>query len=109
MTEDAAKQKAGAGWYIDKRWPNEQRRWDGQRWLDDWRPLPLGPNSGPGAWMLIGFLLSIAGGLLTALAFVLDDTFGWWVLWIAAGIAGTVFNIGVIAKAVEVGVRSSRR
>ena len=97
--------KAQAGWYVDKRWPGEQRRWDGSKWLDDWRPKA---KAAPGDLILVGLGLVAFGAVVTAVAFATNQTVGWIVLGCSSFIAGTVFNMGVIAKAVELGVRASR-
>lgn len=99
--------KAAAGWYVDKRWPGEQRRWDGQRWLDQWRPTPS--KDGPAEWMVAGISLGVGLGILSGILLTLNETAGWVALWISAAVAGIVFNIGAIGKAVEIGVRAARR
>jgi RsiW-degrading membrane proteinase PrsW (M82 family) len=106
MPNDDSDKKAAAGWYADKRRPGEERRWDGARWLDDWRPVA---QTSPAAYMVIGVLLALLAGVLTAVGFALNETLGWAVLGISGGVAGTVFNIGMIGKAVEVGVRAASR
>lgn len=108
MPDDSEK-KAAPGWYIDKRWPDEQRRWDGAKWLDQWRPTPGSSGWTPEGFMLAGFLLALGLGIAAVIAFAVNESAGWLALWVAAGIAGIVFNIGVIGKAVEVGVRAARR
>jgi hypothetical protein len=107
MTE-VSEQKAVPGWYPDKRWPGEVRRWDGGKWLDEWRPAPDGSWS-PGTWMLAGAGLGALLAMLAGVAFAVDAKYGWPALWIAAATGGVVFNIGAIGKAVEVGIRAARR
>ena len=109
MPDDSEKKKAQPGWYVDNRWPGELRRWDGSKWLDDWRPAPPAFGERPEGFMVGGLALAVGLGVLTGIAFTADDAFGWWALWISAAVAGTVFNIGLIGKAVEIGVRAARR
>lgn len=104
MPNDSEK-KAAPGWYVDKRWPGEQRRWDGTRWLDDWRPAPKSP---PETWLFLGAILALVGGILTAICFSVSETAGWIAVGVTAAVAGTILNIGAMGKAVEIGVRASR-
>jgi hypothetical protein len=101
--------KPGPGWYHDKRWPGEQRRWDGAGWIDQWRPVASPWPQSPAGFMWIGAGLAIILGLVAGAAFEVSETAGWIVLSVASAIAGTVFNIGMIGKAVEIGVRAARR
>jgi len=103
MSNDS--EKTLPGWYIDKRWPGEQRRWDGTRWLDDWRPVA---KTSPEALMIVGALLVVLAAVLALVGFTMNSTTGWVVVGVGGLIAGTVFNIGVVSKAVEVGVRAAR-
>jgi hypothetical protein len=103
------KKKFEPGWYFDPRWPGEQRRFDGTKWLDLWRPVPADSAWTPGSWMFAGAGLGLLFGVLAAIAFEIDPKYGWPVFWLGCAVAGTVFNIGAIAKAVEVGIRAARR
>lgn len=58
--------------------------------------------------MFVGVLIAALGGVATGAAFAANHTVGWVALGLASSIAGTVFNIGVIGKGVEIGVRASR-
>lgn len=60
-------------------------------------------------WLIAGLVLAALLGVLSAVAFSVDASAGWIALWVTSAVAGTVFSIGVIGKAVEVGVRSARR
>lgn len=106
MPDDSENKKAQPGWYVDDRWPGEQRRWDGTRWLDEWRPAL---STTPATLMFIGVVFALVFAVLAALAAaVVDETAGWIMVAVGGAIAGTVFNVGMIAKAVEIGVRASR-
>lgn len=107
MTAQAASTTA-PGWYKDKRWPGEQRRWDGARWLDQWRPESLPTGSGPIAWIVMGLVSGVLLGMLAVVGFEIDRTAGLILLWAASALSGVVVTIGIIAKGVEVGIRSAR-
>lgn len=104
MSKDEA-EKAKPGWYTDTRWPGEHRRWDGAEWLNHWRPVT---KTSPENFMFVGLMLTAVGAVATVAGFAADQALGWVVAGVTGFIAGTVFNIGVIGKGVEIGVRASR-
>lgn len=108
MAEVSEQKRVAPGWYSDKRWPGEVRRWDGGKWLDEWRPAPDASWS-PGTWMLAGVALGALLGMLSGVVFAVDSAYGWVALWVAVTVSGVAFSIGAVAKAVEVGIRAARR
>lgn len=60
--------------------------------------------------MWAGVISAVLLGIV-AIALLRSDSenVGFVVLWIAAVVGGFLFNIGAMAKAVEVGIRSARR
>jgi hypothetical protein len=110
MADEKSKKKPAPGWYKDPKKPDQDRRWDGERWLDEWRSPPLTFGQRPEGYMVAGIALAIGLGLLAGAVMAVDDEgFGLIALWIATAVSGTVFTIGVFGKAVEIGVRAARR
>jgi hypothetical protein len=106
MSETERAQPPEPGWYVDSRWPGEQRRWDGANWLNEWRPNPQDSVS-PGNWMFSGVILGVVLGVVAGLVFSANEQIGWWALSFASAISGAVFTIGLIGKGVEVGIRAA--
>lgn len=73
------------------------------------RRAPTVSGSTPATWMLVGLALAAGLGIVAGIAFEIGPTYGRPALWIACVVAGVVFNIGAIGKAVEIGVRAARR
>lgn len=109
MSNEKPKIKTAAGWYKDPKKPDQDRRWDGDRWLDEWRTPPLTLGQRPEGYMLGGIALAFGFGLLGGAALSVSDGFGLILLWIGGSIAGVVFTIGMIGKGVEIGVRAANR
>jgi hypothetical protein len=65
-------------------------------------------GSGPGDWVIMSIGIGMLLGVLAMVCYTFDHTAGL----IALGVAGTVtsvgIQVGVIAKGVEVGIRSAR-
>lgn len=59
--------------------------------------------------MIAGMCLAAGLGILTEICFELSAGAGWIALWVTVAVAGSVFTIGAVAKAVEVGIRAARR
>lgn len=100
-----SEKKAAPGWYSDARWPGKERRWDGSRWLDEWRATR---GLSPLALMLTGVGIGSLLGVLSGIVLTVDTRYGWPALWVSCAIGGTIFAIGLIAKGVEVGIRAAR-
>jgi hypothetical protein len=109
MADNKPKIKTAPGWYKDPKKPDQDRRWDGEHWLDEWRTPPLTFGQRPEGYMVGGILLGLGFGLLGGAALSVSDGVGLIFLWIGAGIAGTVFTIGMIGKGVEIGARAAKR
>lgn len=58
--------------------------------------------------MFIGMIAGAVGAAVAAVFFAVSETAGWIALGAAGFVAGLVFNIGAMGKAVEIGVRASR-
>lgn len=106
-TPTTTSSKPVPGWYVDKRWPGEQRRWDGAKWLDEWRPEPVRRGT-PGDYILWAFIIAVLGGVLAGVAYAADEGFGMLAIWLVSGLSGLVLSIGIIGKGVEIGVRAAR-
>lgn len=58
--------------------------------------------------LVSGLVLSLIAGALGLAAFQSDTTGLIWASWVAAGVGGAMVFIGLVAIAVEMGIRSSR-
>lgn len=103
------KTKAKAGWYPDPKRPGEIRRWDGNAWVDEWRPESES-ESGPASLMMLGFFIMVGTGALGAVFLGVEGAE--WVsisVWAIGGlVGGTMFQVATIAMGVQIGNRASR-
>jgi hypothetical protein len=98
--------KATPGWYPDPKASRTQRYWNGGAWTDDRRPT-VRRGSRPSDYLWASFMLGAAAVVVCAVIAASDTTAGYVALSVASFLVGIPLTIGIIAKAVEVGVRSA--
>lgn len=104
------KKKAVPGWYADPKDSTAMRRWDGDKWLDEYKPRkpPKQPWS-PGDYFSWAIGIALIGGIIAGGITAGDDELGGFAF-IALVTVGSIFlSIGVVAKGVEAGIRASKR
>lgn len=95
------KSKAKAGWYTDAHKAGQQRYWDGAKWADKVRQVPVPRPEHPAGVIVAGFILAVVGGgLIATLSQVLAIAGS-----VLAGIGSILVGIGVIAAGVRLGAQ----
>lgn len=69
-------------------------------------PLPI--ERRPGALIFAGVVLAIVLGLVAGVILAVDEKLGPWAVWAASFISGSVLFVGLVAKAVELGIVAAR-
>lgn len=111
MTDE--KPKARPGWYNDPNLASTKRYWDGEGWTEQrhslrWKPAPLKFGDRPTGLIVASLLLALGLGFLAGAFFFVSEEAGIIAEIVVLGFCSIVFNIGVIAKGVELGIRAAR-
>jgi hypothetical protein len=117
MGADKPKKKPAAGWYADPKLPVTRRYWDGEDWTEQryvqhpkggMKPDALGAFDRPGGIIVMSLALATILGILAGVIYSADESSGV-IAFVVAGTIGSIgFQIGIIAKGVELGIRAAR-
>lgn len=110
---EAPTPKAAAGWYPDPKAPGTPRFWNGTSWTDQkyakrWKPAPLKSVDRPGGLILGALLLAFGGGAISFPIYLISRDVGTIVAIVVLSFCSILFQIGIIAKGVELGIRAAR-
>jgi hypothetical protein len=113
-TEEApAKKKAAPGWYPDPKLPNTRRYWTGDGWTDErhqlrYKPGQLAFGDRPEGLIVWSFALAVMVGVVGGAVYTAEHAFGMIILIVGGVFASIFFQVGIIAKGVELGIRAAR-
>lgn len=103
---EATEARAKAGWYPHKSMPGMLRYWNGDEWVEGVlprrAPAAVRKPEAPAGWIVLGFIVALIGGALTAVS---DDVGLGFIGLVVLGVGSIFVSAGTIAAGVRLGMQ----